>query len=54
MEEDLYNVYTNFCQFGSSRNLSGTGSMSDLSGPTMDGARWAKFCRDSGIIGKGI
>ncbi|KAL2918498.1 hypothetical protein HK105_201899 [Polyrhizophydium stewartii] len=45
--EELYTAFCQFCQFGSSRNLS---SMTDITGPTMDGAKWAKFCRDSGII----
>ncbi|KAI8924042.1 p25-alpha-domain-containing protein [Entophlyctis helioformis] len=52
--EDLYNCFSSFCQFGSSRNLSSMGSMTDLAGPTMDGARWAKFCRDSGLLDKDI
>ncbi|KAH6573313.1 hypothetical protein BASA50_007901 [Batrachochytrium salamandrivorans] len=50
--EELYTIFASFCQYGSSRNLSG--SASDISGPTMDGSKWAKFCRDSGFIGKSI
>jgi hypothetical protein len=35
--EELYNVYNSFCQFGSSKNLSSTGSTDTMSGPLMDG-----------------
>ncbi|KAJ3124115.1 hypothetical protein HK098_001384 [Nowakowskiella sp. JEL0407] len=47
--EDLHTVYESFCSFGSSRNLSS--SITDLSGnPTMDGAKFAKFARDTKLI----
>jgi len=52
MNEELHGVFTSFCSFGSSRSLNG--SLSSLEDPTMDGAKWAKFCRDSGIISKQI
>ncbi|KAI9199861.1 p25-alpha-domain-containing protein [Polychytrium aggregatum] len=55
--EDLRSTYETFCSFGSSRNLSGisAASMDLVTGPTMDGAKFAKFCRDSGLVeGKAI
>ncbi|KAI9357369.1 p25-alpha-domain-containing protein [Zopfochytrium polystomum] len=47
--EDLHDVFERFCSFGSNRNLA---SMDASFGPglTMDGAKFAKFARDSGLI----
>ncbi|KAI8912588.1 p25-alpha-domain-containing protein [Gorgonomyces haynaldii] len=44
----LYESFDAFCQFGSSRNLAG--SSTNLA-PQMDGAKFAKFCRDNKLIG---
>jgi hypothetical protein len=52
--ETLYNIFESFCAFGSSRNLSQTGSNSNLSGPQMDNAKFAKFTRDTNILDKVI
>ncbi|KAJ3178317.1 hypothetical protein HDU87_003629 [Geranomyces variabilis] len=43
----LKEVYVAFCAFGSNRNLA---SSSDVQGPTMDGAKFAKFARDNKLI----
>jgi hypothetical protein len=44
----LQEVFEEFCAFGSAR---GKSSSQDLSaGPTMDGARFAKFCKDCNLI----
>ncbi|KAJ3031848.1 hypothetical protein HDV00_008104 [Rhizophlyctis rosea] len=50
--EDLQKMFEAFCSFGSSKNLASSGSMTDLSGPQMDGAKFAKFCRDNKLITK--
>jgi hypothetical protein len=53
--EDLRDSYERFLAFGSNRNLSSLESLSAGSSSTMDGAKWAKFCRDSGIVdGKNV
>ena len=53
--EDLRETYERFLAFGSNRNLSSLENLTLGSSCTMDGAKWAKFCRDSGIIdGKSI
>ncbi|KAJ2991570.1 Tubulin polymerization-promoting protein member 3 [Globomyces sp. JEL0801] len=54
--ELLYGVYESFCQFGSTRtsNASLSSSLNNLKGPTMDGSKWAKFCRDCKVIDKVI
>ncbi|KAJ3275176.1 hypothetical protein HK104_003950 [Borealophlyctis nickersoniae] len=49
--EDLRGMYESFCSFGSSRNLASPhSSMESIAGPQMDGAKFAKFCRDNRII----
>ncbi|KNC96072.1 uncharacterized protein SPPG_08463 [Spizellomyces punctatus DAOM BR117] len=49
--EDLREIYEAFCAFGSNRNLSNPhGSMESIAGPTMDGAKFAKFARDNRLI----
>ncbi|KAJ3085108.1 hypothetical protein HK102_000315 [Quaeritorhiza haematococci] len=50
--DDLRHVFESFCSFGSNRNLAGNlGSTDSLFvGPTMDGAKFAKFARDSKIV----
>jgi hypothetical protein len=48
--EELYNVFETFCLFGSTRNINGMGSMTNLKGPTMEGSKFAKFCRDCHIL----
>ncbi|TPX57673.1 hypothetical protein PhCBS80983_g03683 [Powellomyces hirtus] len=45
--EDLREIYEAFCAFGSNRNLA---TSTDVSGPTMDGAKFAKFARDNKLI----
>jgi hypothetical protein len=52
--ESLYSIFESFCVFGSSRNLSQTVSNNNLSGPQMDGAKFAKFTRESNILDKVI
>ncbi|KAJ3039857.1 hypothetical protein HK097_002729 [Rhizophlyctis rosea] len=56
--EDLQRMYEAFCSFGSSKNLAGgtpaSGSMTDLTGPQMDGAKFAKFMRDNKLINKNL
>jgi hypothetical protein len=46
---DLENAFNAFCAFGSAR---GKASNSDLTAPanTMDNQRFAKFCKDCGIV----
>ncbi|KAJ3325333.1 hypothetical protein HDV06_004192 [Boothiomyces sp. JEL0866] len=51
--ESLYQLFESFCQFGSTRNLNG-GSLSNLKGPEMDNAKWAKFTRDCKLLDKTI
>jgi len=50
--EDLRVIFDSFCSFGSSRNLASShNSLSDLSSQsTLDGARFAKFARDTKLI----
>jgi hypothetical protein len=48
--EELYNVFESFCHFGSTRNINGMGSMTNVKGPMMEGAKFAKFCRDCHIL----
>ncbi|KAJ3185965.1 hypothetical protein HDU85_000879 [Gaertneriomyces sp. JEL0708] len=48
--EELREIYEAFCAFGSNRNLSSTGSLENIAGPQMDGAKFAKFARDNKII----
>ncbi|KAI9095929.1 p25-alpha-domain-containing protein [Phlyctochytrium arcticum] len=49
--EDLREIYDAFCAFGSNRNLSNPhGSLESIAGPTMDGAKFAKFARDNKLI----
>ena len=53
--EALYGAFENFCSFGGSRTkLSGSGSISNLSGNTMEGAKFAKFCRETYILDSSI
>jgi len=51
--QELYATFESFAAFGSSRNLA-TGSTTDLSGPTLDGPKFAKFARDAGLLGKSV
>jgi hypothetical protein len=44
--EDLNDVFEKFCAFGSNRNLAAI----DSNGSQMDGAKFAKFARDSGLV----
>ncbi|KAJ3309145.1 hypothetical protein HDU76_003715, partial [Blyttiomyces sp. JEL0837] len=48
--EDLREVYEKFCAFGSNRNLASMDNLSSTTGLTMDGAKFAKFARDTGLI----
>ncbi|KAJ3193603.1 hypothetical protein HDU67_005044, partial [Dinochytrium kinnereticum] len=51
--EDLHDVFERFAMFGSNRNLSGLdSSLMSLNGGglTLDGQRFAKFARDTGLI----
>ncbi|KAJ1552692.1 hypothetical protein HK096_010776 [Nowakowskiella sp. JEL0078] len=47
--DELKNIYESFCSFGSTRNNS-SGSLMDINGSTMDGAKFAKFARDTKIV----
>jgi len=51
--QDLYDAYESFCSFGSTRNLA-TGSTDSMNGLTMDGPKFAKFAKDTKIVGKGV
>ncbi|KAJ1551272.1 hypothetical protein HK405_014841, partial [Cladochytrium tenue] len=53
--EDLRDTFDKFCAFGSTRSLSSSNSTlaastSSLSLASMDGTRFAKFARDSGLV----
>jgi hypothetical protein len=48
----LSTLFESFCAFGSTRNLNG--SMSNLSGSTMDGSKWAKFTRDCKVLSPSV
>lgn len=53
--EDLREIYEAFCAFGSNRNLASPhSSMDAIGGPTMDGAKFAKFARDNKLLDKRV
>lgn len=54
-EEQLYEVFTQFCAFGASRNSNPnlSGSLNNLSsGPQIDNVRFSKFFRDLKVLNK--
>ncbi|KAJ3113561.1 hypothetical protein HDU96_003259 [Phlyctochytrium bullatum] len=53
--EDLHDVFERFAQFGSNRNLSSNSALDSSllslnGGITLDGPRFAKFARDTGLV----
>ncbi|KAJ3379779.1 hypothetical protein HDU84_006415 [Entophlyctis sp. JEL0112] len=50
--ENLHRQFEKFCAFGRGSSI---GSLDNISGgSTMDGSKWAKFARDSGILDRRI
>lgn len=47
--DDLAQAFDAFCSFGAGSKTS-SGSLNNMNSSTMDGAKWAKFCRDNDLI----